>query len=155
MSFFNTAMKMMGKVELIHRDKEGSILNTRNFENVVTQSGAAVSARLLCGNTSTAATYLALGSNLTLIGNSTKTIAEHTAAAAGLGRTAATISIVGISTARWAFTWTCGSDGMIIQEECIGHQPSTASELIAAQTFGSITLDSGDTLQVNHDISFS
>jgi hypothetical protein len=156
MNFYESIIKMSGWVEIEHRDKEGNLLNERRFPNVVTQSGRALAGKLLIGTTATAATYLCLGSNLTTTANSCKSIAEHTAAAGGLGRTSATVSMVGISTARWAFTWTCGSGGMVIQEEAIAHQASVANaELIAMQTFALITLSSGDTCNVSHYISIA
>ena len=156
MNFYDTVIKMTGWVEIEHKDKEGNLLDSRYINNVVTQSGRALAGKLLIGTTATAATYLCLGSNLTTTANSCKTIAEHTYAAEGLGRTSATVSMVGISTAKWLFTWTCGSDGMIVQEEAIAHQSSVAnSELVAMQTFGSITLNSGDTISVSHYISIA
>jgi hypothetical protein len=156
MNFFDSIIKMSGWVEIEHRDKDGNLLNERRFPNVVTQSGRALAGKLLIGTTATAATYLCLGSNATTTANSCKTIAEHTNAAGGLGRTSATVSMVGISTAKWAFTWTCGSDGMIVQEEAIAHQASVANaELVAMQTFASITVNSGDNINVSHYISIA
>ncbi len=156
MANFYQDVDLHGRVRIEHRTKEGNLLNEREFKNVVTVSGRFVAASLLIGTTATNATFIGLGSGLTLITSSMNSLlGEYTLAGAGLTRTSATVSIVQPTSARWVFTWTCGSDNMPVQSECIGHTVSTASILVAAQSFASITLNSGDTLQVTHDISFN
>jgi hypothetical protein len=149
---------LAGRVEVLHRDKEGKLLNYREIENLVTHSGRALAAKLVIGTTSSTATVLVLGSNaMVLNASNTTTVVtgEHGVAASGLSRTAATVSIVGPTSAQWTFTWTSASDGMVVQSEAIAMNTTVGSELLAAQTFASITVNSNDTLQVTHHVSFN
>ena len=154
----NDFFGMIGRVEIIHRDPQGNILNYRDVKNLVTHSGRALAAKMMINTTAAGATFLAVGSNAMALNVSNVTTVltgEHGVAASGLSRTAATVSIVGPTSAQWTFTWTSASDGMVVQEEAIAHTLTLGSELVAAQTFSSITVNSNDTLQVTHHISFN
>jgi hypothetical protein len=154
----NDFFGMIGSVEITHRDPQGNILDYRNVKNLVTHSGRALAVRLMIGTTSSAATFLAIGSNAMALNVSNVTTVltgEHAVAASGLSRTAATVSLVAPTSAQYTFTWTSASDGMVVQEEAIAMNATLGSELVAAQTFASITVNSNDTLQVIHNLSFN
>lgn len=157
---YQEMMKMMGKVEIRASHPNGEIFAVRNIVNLVTNSGKRLAAMLFGLTTdSTTAQYIALGSTLTVITNSTQAIGEYIGAnGAALIRAIATTSNVITTdsgdTAQYANTFTCNSDGMIVQEEAIC-QTDAAGWIAMVQTFGSITLNSGDTLAVVHKLSFA
>jgi len=157
---YQEMMKMMGKVEIVAAHPNGEVFATRNIVNLVTNSGKRLAAMLFNLTTDNAGgQYIALGSTLTLITNSTQAIGEYVGAnGAALIRAIATTSNVITTdsgdTAQYTHTFTCNSDGMVVQEEAIA-QTDAAGWLAAVQTFGAITLNSGDTIAVTHKLSFA
>ena len=157
---YQEMMKMMGKVEIVATHPNGEVFATREIVNLVTMSGKRLAAMLfnLCTDNA-GGQYIALGSTATAITNSTNAIGEYTGAnGVGLVRAVSTTSNVLTTTsgdtAQYAHTFTCNSDGMVVREEAIA-QTDAAGWLAAVQTFGAITLNSGDTLACTHKLSFA
>lgn len=157
---FGEMMKLMGKVEIVATNKDGEVFATRNVVNVVTTSGKRLCSMLLNLCTDNAGgQYIALGSNATAIGPNTVAIGEYVGAdGAGLIRVVATssntITTTSGDTAQYTNTFTCISDNQSVQEEAIC-QTDANGWIAAVQTFGAITLNSGDTLSVTHKISIA
>lgn len=155
---FGEMLKMMGKVKIVARHPDGEVFATRDIVNLVTTSGKRLTAMMLNTVTDGGATYLALGSNATAIGADTNVIAEYTDTA-GLARVEATTANVTVTTnldtAQYTHTFTSDLDGQTVQEEAIAQGSSTTGYLVAVQTFGAVTLNSGDTIALTHKISMS
>jgi len=157
---FGEMMKMMGEVEIVARHPDGSVFATRKVTNLITSSGKRLCAMLLGLTTdNSGGQYMALGSNLTSITTSTTAIGEYIGAdGAGLVRAVATTSntltTTSGDTTRYVKTFTCNSDNQSVQEEAI-MQTDAGGWILAVQTFGAVTMNSGDTLQITHNIKIA
>lgn len=146
-----------GRIDLVLRDKDGTIIKDWTVFNTITNTGKAALAGL-AGNTGsiTAFTYLAVGTSSTAAA-ATQTTLGAEIVTNSLTRSSATVSRTTITqtndTLSLAYTWTA-SGSSTVEEIGIFNAASVGIMLGRALT-GSTALVSGDQLQATYTVQFT
>lgn len=137
-----------GELDILHI-RNGQVIDSRHYTNMVMDVGKAEVAGLINGSTSGAFTYMAIG-----VGTDPEDHAEtglfSEITTGGGARAAASCTRVTTTytndTAQWVKTWTF-SAGFAVTESGIFDDP-TAGIMLCRKTFGAINVVSADQLQI-------
>jgi hypothetical protein len=149
------SIKIKGQIE-ITLTREGTVIEKRVVDNVITTAGMAQIA-LLAGDASAVPfTYLQLGIGTTAA-NAADTTLESPITDTGLERAAATVSRVTTTntndTLQLLKAWT--ATGAKAVTECGAFNDATTGTLLGRQVFSAINTASGDGLTVTYKFKFS
>ena len=154
MSHWTEVLQLRGIIEIEHRRK-GELISYQKYPNLIMDSGKAITAMLLGGQTSALMAYLELGSGQVLSSTAGTLIAPYVDG--GLARAQATSSNTTTTkdrdTAQFVYTWSCLLTTASVTEEGI-FTNSAAGDLIATQTFTAVAMATGDTIKCTHSVVF-
>lgn len=142
-----------GWTEIVVRDANGKIKDSRTIDNTVTAVGRMIIAKQLNGVTTAPVTAIALGT-----GTPSATALGTEITDSGLERGAATCSnqttTTSGDTARWAKTFTATGSKAVIEEGLFDNNTS-GGNMLASQTFDAINVVATDTITITHNIKFA
>lgn len=166
----NNAGQLMGHITMIVKDKYGNTIGYRQTDNSIVNVAKNCAATVLFGATTAQSTCAAAPSTFNIIGlgktaavdfaSTVGTVSEQ--AGTGLAATTATSITVSASTANGGstkssvttlsnqFTSATGTTAVTAAD-----LRDSASNLFATQTFSSVTLNNGDSLTVNWQITLA
>lgn len=150
-------LKILGKFELVLKNTEGKIIDSREMSNLVTSAGKAAIAGLV-GDTGSVSpfSYLAVGTGTTTptVGN---TALESEITNNGLSRAAATVSRVTTNatndTLQLSVTWNATGSSAVTELGALN--ASSGGILLGRQVFSAINTSDGFTLTLTYKFVFA
>jgi hypothetical protein len=151
MEFDSEKFKLKGFVKIDHI-RDGQIIDTREFANLIVNVGKAQIAGLINGVVTTPFKYVAIGTGTTApaAGDTALAGETHRASATTIDRVTTTVTN---DTARWVHTFSFTASYALAESGLF--DASTAGNLLARQTFATINVASGDSLQVTWKVQAS
>jgi hypothetical protein len=144
-------IKLVGEIEIILKDKNGNVKETKKIKNLVVNAGKAQVAGLINGSVTGTFTYIAIGTGTTSPAASDTALGnEVTRASATVGRTTTNVTN---DTATWSATFSFSSSYAITEAGIFN--ASTGGTLLARQTFSAVNVVSGDQLTINWKLTVS
>lgn len=148
-------LKMKQNVDIL-LFRNGKVVAERHIRNLVTTAGKGKASGLLNGATSTAFTYLAVGTG-TVAPDADDTTLGTEITDSGLARASATCTQTTTSTtndtAQWVKSWSVSGSKAVTESGIF--DASSSGNLLARQTFSAINVASGDTLQFTWKVQLS
>jgi hypothetical protein len=144
---------MVGETKIILRDKDGNIKYSITKHNTITTVGKSISAKQVNGVTTAPVTAIALG-----VGTPSATALGSESTTAGGTRGAATCTnettTLSGDTARWVkvFTFT---GALVLTEAGLFDNNTSGGNMLASQTFSSITTADADTLTITWNVKYA
>jgi len=158
-STFEDNHKFGGQFTLTHIDSEGYIISQQKVDNLVTNEGMECVSDLIFNGTASCASektfsYIAVGTSATAPANGDTALGTESGTCARVGD--ATVALdtatTGQRTATVSVTFSgANCEGQAFVETGV-FDSSTSGNMLARSTFSSITLSSGDSLQIDYDI---
>ncbi len=147
------SVKLSGEIEMVLRDKNGRIKETRHIKNTITDAGKALMASLLSPDVGgTAFDYIALGTGTpgaTALGAECTT---NGGARRGGADVVGTLTTTTVSNDTMQFTTTFSFTGSLALTEEGIFNATSAGTMLASQSFAVLNVANGDSLLINHKV---
>jgi len=153
---FLDSVKLSGEIELVLRDKDGRIKDTRHIKNTITNAGKAVMAALLSSDVGgTAFDYIAIGVGTpgsTALGSECTTNGGERRGGANVTGSLTTTTVTN-DTIQFVTTFSF-TGSLALTEEGIFNAAS-AGIMLASQSFSVLNVANNDTLTITHKVKVS
>lgn len=146
------SLRMIGRVEMVLRDVQGMVKETRHFKNLIVNAGLVKAAKFFAGTDTPSCDYIAIGTGAVAPANGDTTLGAEVARAQGTKSTVQTT--IADDTYQVTYTFPAGTGTGAITEAGLFDAASTG-DMLSRQTFSVINKAAGDTLQITWKIQMS
>jgi hypothetical protein len=143
-----SSIEIVGTIEIVLRDADGNVKDTRKVKNIVTNAGRALVVDRLQGASPAVCDYIAIGTN------STAAAAADTTLGAEAARAQGALTQPDAYTDRCTYTFAAGTGTGTITE-CGRLNSNSGGTLMGRQVFTGIVKGAGDSLQITYDFTYA